>query len=92
MQDATADDRTARSDTKPPRRTAIDDMDITERRRIRAGSFNRGQGNFFVVDRNSRNVIWSVYERPKNSTPGELSKTAGRVVKRLQDDLTRENN
>src|ERR1700733_2515865 len=53
-----------------------------------ASSLGRGKGNFFVVDRNSRTVLWSVYERPKNSTPGELTKTAGRVVKHLKDDLT----
>jgi hypothetical protein len=51
-------------------------------------SFGRGKGNFFVVDRNSRTVLWSVYVRSKNSTPGELTKTAGRVVKHLQEDLT----
>jgi hypothetical protein len=51
-------------------------------------SFGRGKGNFFVVDRTSRAVLWSVYERPKNSTPGELTKTATRVVKHLKDDLT----
>ena len=40
------------------------------------------------MDRNSRSVLWSVYERPKNTTPGELTKTAGKVVKQLKDDLT----
>ena len=54
----------------------------------RSSSFGRGKGNFFVVDRSSRIVLWSVYERPKNSTPRELTKTAGRVVKHLKDDLT----
>jgi hypothetical protein len=54
----------------------------------RTSSFGRGKGNFFVVDRNTRTVLWSVYERPKNSTPGELTKTAGRVVKHLKEDLT----
>jgi hypothetical protein len=54
----------------------------------RVGSFNRGRGNFFIVDRKSRNVLWSTYERSKDTTPGELSKTAERVVKRLKDDLT----
>jgi hypothetical protein len=54
----------------------------------RSGSIGRGKGNFFVVDRNSRIVLWSVYERPKNSSPGELTKIAGRVVKHLKDDLT----
>lgn len=54
----------------------------------RVSSFNRGRGNIFIVDRKSRNVLWSIYERPKDSTPGELSKTAERVVKRLKDDLS----
>jgi len=51
-------------------------------------SFGRGKGNFFVVDRNSRTVLWSIYEPFKNSTPGELTKTAGRVVKHLKEELT----
>jgi hypothetical protein len=55
---------------------------------VRSSTFGRGKGNFFVVDRTSRIVLWSVYERPKNSTPGELTKTAARVVKHLKDDLT----
>jgi hypothetical protein len=55
---------------------------------VRTGTIGRGKGNFFVVDLTSRAVLWSVYERPKNTTPSELTKTAGRVVKRLRDDLT----
>jgi hypothetical protein len=50
-------------------------------------SFNTGKGNFFIVDRKSRNVLWSVYERSANSTPSELTKTAEKVVKRLKTDL-----
>jgi len=50
-------------------------------------SFNRGKGNFFIVDRRSRNVLWSIYERPTTSTPSELTKTAEKVVKRLKADL-----
>ncbi|HYL37752.1 MAG TPA: hypothetical protein VEV17_17690 [Bryobacteraceae bacterium] len=53
-----------------------------------SSSFNRGKGTFFLVDRKSRIVLWSVYQPPKDSTPGELSKTAARVVKHLKDDLT----
>lgn len=54
----------------------------------RVSSFNTGKGNFFIVDRRSRNVLWSIYERPKDSTPGELTKTAEKVVKRLKIDLS----
>jgi len=50
-------------------------------------SWGRGRGNFFLVDRQTKGVIWSTYERPKNTTPDELSKTATRVVQSLKKDL-----
>jgi hypothetical protein len=56
--------------------------------RVTSSSFNRGKGNFFLVDRKSRSVLWSVYEPPaKDSTPAALTRVAGRVVRRLQFDL-----
>lgn len=54
----------------------------------RVNSGPRGKGNLFIVDRKSRNVLWSVFEPPKDTTPGELSKTAEKVVKRLKLDLS----
>jgi len=54
---------------------------------VHSSSFGRGKGNYYIVDRSSRAILWSIYERPKNSTPRELTKTAGRVVKHLQEDL-----
>jgi hypothetical protein len=54
----------------------------------RVSSFGSGKGSFFIVDRGTRTVLWSVFERPKDSTPGELSKTAEKVVKRLKSDMT----
>lgn len=54
----------------------------------RVSAAARGKGNLFIVDRKSRNVLWSVYEPPKDSTPDELSKTAAKVVKRLKADLS----
>jgi hypothetical protein len=54
----------------------------------RVNSFGRSRGTIFIVDRKSRAVIWSTYEQPRDSSPGELSKTAEKVVKRLKDDLT----
>ena len=74
-------------EAKPARKDAFDGVDFSGGGN-RSSSFGRSKGNIFVVDRNSRIVLWSVYERPKNSTPGELTKTAARVVKHLKDDLT----
>ena len=54
----------------------------------RPSTMGRGKGNIFIVSRGSRIVLWSVYEPPKNNTPGELTKTAERVVKHLKEDLT----
>lgn len=50
-------------------------------------SFSRGRGTFFLVDRKTRNVLWSTYERPKNGSPDELNRTAERVVNDLKRDL-----
>jgi hypothetical protein len=33
-------------------------------------------------------VLWSAFERPKNSNPHELDHTAERVVKLLKQDLS----
>jgi len=79
------DSKTATTDKKEK-----DDKDKTEEAvaATRVGSFNHGRGNIFIVDRKSKNVVWSTYDRPKDTTPGELSKTAERVVKRLKDDLS----
>ena len=55
---------------------------------VRPSTMGRGKGNIFIVSRGSRIVLWSVYEPPKNKTPRELTKTAERIVKQLQEDLT----
>ena len=51
------------------------------------GITGRGRGTIFLVDVKSRQVFWSAFERPKNSSPHELDQTAERVVKLLKQDL-----
>jgi hypothetical protein len=81
------DDKDSKS-LVPVEKSTKEDKDKPEESGARrVGSFNRSRGNLFIVDRKSKNVIWSVYDRPKDSSPGEMSKTAERVVKRLRDDL-----
>ncbi len=50
-------------------------------------SFSRGKGNVFLVDIKTRQVLWSLYERPKTVLPDELDRTSGRIVLRLKKDL-----
>ena len=52
------------------------------------GVTGRGRGTLFLVDVKSREVLWSAFEKPKNSNPQELDHTAERVVKLLKEDLS----
>jgi hypothetical protein len=52
------------------------------------GAYGRGKGTIFLVDVKSGQVLWSMFEKPKNSSPHELDHTAQRVVKQLKEDIT----
>ena len=41
------------------------------------------RGVVFLVNRTSRDVLWSTYERPKNTDPDELKHVAAKIVERL---------
>ena len=43
----------------------------------------RSRGTIFLVDRKTHNVLWSVYELPKDSRPDTLRHSAGRISDRL---------
>lgn len=58
-----------------------------DRERPRSVSLARGKGTVFLVDANSRQVLWSAYHRPRNSSPDELNKTAGRIVEQFTKEL-----
>lgn len=51
------------------------------------GVSGRGRGTLFLVDVKTRQVLWSVFEKPRNPSPQELDHTAQRVVKLLKEDL-----
>ena len=66
-------------------------MDETVNKADKAGSMGvsgRGRGTIFLVDVKSRQVLWSAFEKPKNSSPQELDRSAVRVVKLLKEDLS----
>jgi hypothetical protein len=50
-------------------------------------TFGRGKGTFFLVNAKSREVLWSTFELPKNSTASQLDRTASDIVSRLMHDL-----
>lgn len=52
-------------------------------------SFSRGKGTLFLVDGRGRVVVWSIYLKPKNTTPEQLDRTAAQIVTTLKRDLKR---
>jgi hypothetical protein len=51
-----------------------------------ASSFSRGKGTLFLVDAKSKQVVWSIYKKPKNTLPATLDKTAKKVIQKLEID------
>lgn len=54
----------------------------------RFSSFRKGRGVVFLVDRKSRQVLWSTHDRPKDSSVRELDRTAARMSGKLKKDYT----
>jgi len=45
------------------------------------------KGTVFLVDTKGREVVWSVYELPKDATSKELDRIASDIVSRLRKDM-----
>lgn len=48
---------------------------------------SRARGTIFLIDRKTRNVLWSVYERPKTTSPDDLNHAAEKVASKLSKEL-----
>lgn len=46
----------------------------------------RNKGMVFLVDRRTRNVLWSDYVPPKSSQPEELNRVADKIAGQLEKD------
>jgi hypothetical protein len=51
-------------------------------------SVGRSRGTVFLVDTKSRQVVWSAYDLPKDSSSKELDRTASDIVSRIKKDLS----
>jgi len=47
---------------------------------------SRSKGTIFLVDRKSRNVLWSTYALQKNNTPDDMHRLADRIASKLEKD------
>ena len=44
---------------------------------------SHGRGSLFLVDRQSRIVLWSTFEKPKSSTADDMNQVAMKIVEEL---------
>ena len=49
-------------------------------------SLSGGKGTLFLVDRKSRRLLWSTFEKPKNVTAKQLNRSAGKVADRIKEE------
>jgi len=50
-------------------------------------AFHHSKGTLFLVDVHSRNVVWSTYAPPKDTSSAEMDRTAARVVARFEREI-----
>lgn len=67
-------EKEAEEDAKPAT------FDVKNAQADRQSSFGRGKGTYFLVNRSTRNVIWSVFEKPTTRRPGDLDDSAKGVA------------
>jgi hypothetical protein len=48
---------------------------------------SNGKGSLFLVDRKSKNVVWSTYDKPKSNRADDVNQLAQRIANRLEKDV-----
>jgi hypothetical protein len=56
----------AKPKTDEEEKSSSTSFDMKNQLPARTSSFGRGKGTYFLVSRSSRNVVWSVYAKPKS--------------------------
>jgi hypothetical protein len=52
-----------------------------------AQAVGRAKGAMFLIDRKTRNIVWSDYEKPKNTTPAGMNQLAEKIASKLAKDV-----
>jgi hypothetical protein len=71
----------------PVKREEEDEEKDKTREPARISTFRKGRGMIFLVDRNTKQVLWSTYEAPKNASSASLDRAAQRIIERLRKTL-----
>ena len=47
----------------------------------------KGRGNIFLVNRKTRDVLWSFYGSPGDTTPNSMRRTASKITAKLAQSI-----
>jgi hypothetical protein len=70
------------SDSKEPNDKKTDDYS-----RPTMKPLGSGKGSLFLVDRKTKNVVWSSYDKPRSSRPDDINQLAQRIANKLEKDV-----
>jgi hypothetical protein len=46
-----------------------------------------GKGSLFLVDRKTKNVVWSNYDKPKSNRPEDINQLAQKIANKLEKEV-----
>jgi hypothetical protein len=75
--DKKTDESSGEADADAPQQMKADKTRV-------ASTFGRGKGTLFLVDVRSRDVLWSIFEKPADNSPETLNRTAKQIAARLK--------
>lgn len=79
-------DLAARTAPAPAAKDATADDTFTN---PRMQAITRSRGTLFLVDRASRQVVWSTFEDPESSEPKALNRAAQRIIQRMTQETAK---
>ncbi|MBL8174779.1 MAG: hypothetical protein JNK48_08915 [Bryobacterales bacterium] len=76
------------NDLYPPEKTEEDEEENPRTEAAApASTFRRGRGVVFLVERKSKQVVWSTFAPARDARPSTIDKTAQTIATRLKKDL-----
>ena len=63
-----------------------DNKDLWTQPVAHIGTFSKGRGTLFLVDRQSREVLWSTYQPVRSTQPDDVNRRADQITHRLMKD------
>ncbi len=72
---------------KDPKEKKETQMIVDTMQKVGHNSWGSGKGTIFLVDRKSKNILWSMNRQPKNSSTPEMVIQARKIVEQLKKDL-----